>query len=285
MDRRRRRFVPGSENLEARKLQANVFGFAGTNIYYSPQPQLDTAVQQARRIKNLPHFLLQIEPNRYLSPTLTKQLQADLHAIQDKLPNRANSQILSNFNRQIRTALPHQNLTVGNSKALNYTFGQALLSTGASAEATLALQTDLNNMVKVDTQSPNPVLLATNDYSTILQTALAVGRFIQRPNTPMLSIHSALGGKANSNISISDTPLFVGTHHSGQIVRIVLSDGTVLAEAPTLANGRYHAQVHTPMPNGTYTVFAQATDIYGDISHLSFPFRLRVQVPKHRLKS
>lgn len=109
----RRRYQPESEGLEDRKLLTNPFGVSGTNIYYAPQPQLNTAVQQARRINNLPFFLDQIQPGRYLDPKVIKQLQTDLRAIQDKLPNRANSQILSNFNRQIRIAMPHDSVPVG----------------------------------------------------------------------------------------------------------------------------------------------------------------------------
>lgn len=135
-------------------------------------------------------------------------------------------------------------------------------------------------MVLIDTKSPNPVTLVTNDYAIALQTTIAVGHFIQRPGATQLSLHSTIDHKVGSHISVSNTPLFIGTYHSSSIVRIVLKDGTLLASGVVLTNGRYHAQVHTPMANGNYTVYAQAQDVYGDLSKLSLPYHMVVHVPR-----
>ena len=49
----------------------------------------------------------------------------------------------------------------------------------------------MSELIQADTNGPNPVMVATNDYALVLQTALGVGRPIQAPAPPKLSTADA----------------------------------------------------------------------------------------------
>lgn len=280
MDRRRRRFVPSPEGLESRAVLSQ-FGFNGTNVFFSPQPQLNTAQQQARRINNLPNFFKEVVVGRQLNKPVIKQLQQDLRAIQDKFIYTARPDDLQTFNQQLRAAMPLQNINPAQVKALNYTFGKALLTTGANPTAVANLQRDMNEIVKMDMFGPLPVTLMTNDYALVLQTALAVGHPIQRPAQPMLAVKSSLNHQVGSRIAITPRPTLIGTYHVDSYVQIVNAAGQVLGQSLVRKNGDYSVQFKDPLAPGLYRVFVRGLDAYGDLSHNSPPFAFRVVARHH----
>ena len=76
-----RRFVPSTEGLEGRALQAstglNVFGLQLTNNLNVPI----TFEQKAKRIEHLPFYMGQIQPGRFLPKAEIQQIQGALQYI------------------------------------------------------------------------------------------------------------------------------------------------------------------------------------------------------------
>ena len=69
------------------------------------------------------------------------------------------------FNETLQDLIPKNSLSVADAKTLSHAFQRVVGSTGATAQQVANLTQDMNDLAKVDSQSPQPVFLATNDYS------------------------------------------------------------------------------------------------------------------------
>ena len=114
----RRRFIPSTEGLEVRTLQATnlntLFGLqlnANLNIPITYQ-------QRVLRIRRLPYYLEQIRPGRFLPKAEMQQIQSSLYNMLEVI-HRPPTQGLDDYNYDLRKVVSKQSLTV-----LEYQFAQ-----------------------------------------------------------------------------------------------------------------------------------------------------------------
>ena len=146
-------------------------------------------------------------------------------------------------------------------------------------------------MPRVDANSPQPVFLATNDYTIVLETVLAVGRPIRRPTPPQLAANSGQRVGTNAGVTTKSQPLVVGTYDAFATVEVVDANGVVYGGAvvkqngPTQSNGvanatgKYEITFERPLTLGVHTFFLRAIDAEGNMSRNSPEFRIKV-VPR-----
>jgi hypothetical protein len=135
----------------------------------------DSIAKKERRVKNLPVYLKQTEAGRYIPPAVTAQLQADLSSIIGQL-KPPNPEVLNGFNSRLRDLGQWQSLRAEDAAGLNHDFGVVLKAANATDAQVARLQDDMRQLAQVDSNSVSPSILARNDYATVIQTALSVGR-------------------------------------------------------------------------------------------------------------
>jgi hypothetical protein len=177
---------------------------------------------------------------------------------------------------------------VGNAAALNHSFGLVLHSMGASAEAEANLKNDMNAVAKNDSMGPQPVFLATNDYTLVLQTILGIGVPIRRPGPAQVAIHNGKRLGVQFGITPKSQPTLVGNYDAFSVIQIVDAHGnvfgttTVKRTGPTESNGqaldtgKYAVTIDHPLSIGVHTFYVRAIDAQGNVSPLSPLFKLRV---------
>jgi hypothetical protein len=287
----RRRFKPSTEGLEHRALLASLFGgsSANQNVLISIEDLPDTFKLKVQRIEHLPFYLRQEHPDRYLSPETMKQLKIDMLAIAGQL-HAPGTAVVDAFNRELRHAFPYKTLSPTNAKLLSHTFGSVLARAGATDTETANLQRDLNQMALVDSLSPNPTSLASDDYSLVLQTALAVGRPIKTPAAPSLALKDGINLKNGAGgITRKHDPTLVGTYLVGAAVvdhkekipttsiQIIDDNQIILGTTViTTTTGVYRVTLSPSLPDGVYKVHARAADNTGHISPPSPTYRLKI---------
>ncbi len=182
----RRRFVPAAEGLEGRAL-LSLFGNASStyrSIYSNPAADVPYTFQQKeKRVEHLPFYLDKLQPGRFLPKDTLTALQNDLRSIMGHL-QPVPRQVLNEYNHLLRVITPHPSLTSSSAHGLNHAFGSVLAHAGATSHQVAKFQADMIKLAQVDSNSPNPVFLATNDYSLVLQDALGIGHPLKRPSTP-----------------------------------------------------------------------------------------------------
>ena len=279
----RRRFIPKPEGLEGRALLSNLFGSSGTsNTQRTIHNMPDTWTEKTDRVAHLPYYLQQIDSQSPLPSAAMKSVQSALTPIIGQL-HSANTQVINNFNLTIRKAFPHNSLSVSNATELNNTFGNVLSSAGATEAQTAALKSSMNELAKGAANSTQPVVVASNEYSIVLQIGLGIGRPIQTPLRPKLA---AKNGNELANGTAGSTPLptpkFMGAYLAGNktavgtTIQIVDSNGSVRASGATNKLGNFVTTPNLPFEVGTYTLYARAVDAQGHMSLLSTPFALKV---------
>lgn len=198
MDRmrtRRSRFVPSGEGLEGRELLSTATAQAHTstaaevarqqkaerdaaNALQLQQQTQQILEQRIRRVVNLPLFLQSIAPRAEIPRVPIQRIQFDLLTIigQLRTPSQAS---VTQFNQALRNAVPNSSISAESAAQLSRTFGNVLKSAQAPAATIASLQASMNELVQADSAQTKPVILATNDYALVLQTALGIGRPIQ----------------------------------------------------------------------------------------------------------
>jgi hypothetical protein len=289
----RRRFVPSAEGLEGRALLASsIFSFSKP----SRNPVSDvpaTFELKAHRTERLPVHMEQIRSGRFLPPDTIKQLQANLLAITTKLhapgPTSKNGYaVLDGFNSRLRQVNPKASLSVADARGLNHSFDNVLQAAGATPEAISNLNNDMNALVKNDVASPQTVFLATNDYTVVLQTILGIGRPIRRPESAQLAARNGTRVGRSFGVTPKDQPTVVGNYDAFAEIQVVDKDGVVFGTSfvkktgPTQSNGvaeasgKYAVTIDRPLANGLHTFYIRAIDQYGNMSHPSPPFKIKV---------
>jgi hypothetical protein len=223
----RRRFVPSTEDLEGRQLQAALFGQHAQPAAAQATNTADTITMKQTRIEHLPFYLQSFDPQRSLPSVIITQLQADLNLLVAEL-HKSSPDALSAFNGAVRDTLPHTSLSSADAHGLNHTFGVALAHAGATSQEVASLQNDMNALAKVDANSSNSVLLATNDYSLVLQTALGVGQPIRTPAAPTLQAKELVKKVGVIEITRTNPPTLVGTYPVGPTMLIINAAGQVV---------------------------------------------------------
>lgn len=217
---RRNRFIPWSDRLEGRQLMtaaaavlpqaayatmlantptstpATVKGHARPARALSAQTAFEASVTGTRqnRIKQLPGYLLQINPNRRIPASLIQALQADMQTIQGTLT--APPQPLVNAMKDaLKDAATTATISENNAKGLSHQFGMLLQYSGAAPDVTAQFQKDVNQLVRLNTQARNPALTTANDYGLMTQYVLSVGRKIN-PHANAAAVQAAAAKKA-----------------------------------------------------------------------------------------
>ncbi len=278
----RRRFIPSTEGLEGRALLTttnlgNLFGFqVNTNLNIPVTYQ-----QKELRVEHLPFYLEKILPGRFLPKAEIQEIQGDLFQVISKLHKPATS-ALNNYNYQLRKIVPNQSITVGSAAILNYGFGSVLHAATASPSVVDSLKSSLNQLVtQVDTASPQPVYLASNDYSLILQTALSIGRPMPSPILPKIAKNQGIQANENHIKTPLKHPALVGTYHFHTHIQIITPGGEVVGTTNVRKNNRYKVLVDPPLSPGTYQFRIRAYDDAGNYSRVSRLFEIKVVPRRH----
>ncbi len=277
----RRRFVPSTEGLETRQLlAANINTLFGLQV--STNLNLPITYQaRLQRIDRLPHYLEQIAPGRYLPPAEMQDIKTGLYDLLE-ITQKPPSQGLNDYNYELRKVVSKQSLTATDIDRLNQVFTGVLNSAVVPPVSVTGLSGALYQLTsKVDTASVLPVTLATNDYTLVLQTALAVGRPMPHPTLPKLAHDNGI----NANAQHFKTPLlhpsFVGTYHFHTVMEIVTPDGGVMGYRRVRPNNDYKVTIGPGLPPGVYEFRLRAVDQVGHFSKLSRAFLVKVVPKKH----
>jgi hypothetical protein len=276
----RRRFVPATEGLEQRALLttstpnlANIFGFQVSTNLNIPI----TFEQKELRVEHLPFYMEKILPGRFLPRPELKQIQADLFQFIAKL-NKPNPATLDQYNRGLRPLVSKQSLTATDAAILNKNFGTVLTAASASPSVVASLQSTVFKLVtQVDTASPQPVVLATNDYSLILQTALAIGRPMPSPILPKIAKDQGIQANSDHIKTTLKHPTLVGTYHFHTHIQVVTTSGVVVGTTAVRPNNRYKVVIETPLSPGVYQFRIRAYDDGGNLSRPSRLFAIKVE--------
>ncbi len=195
MRNRRSRFVPSGEGLEGRALLSTATAQAPTttaaevarqqkadrdaaNALQLQQQTQQIVQQRIQRVVNLPLFLQSIAPRSEIPRAPIQRIQFDLLTIigQLRTPSQAS---VTQFNEALRNAVPNSSISAESAARLSRTFGNVLRSAKAPPATIASLRASMNELVQADSAQTKPVILATNDYALVLQTALGIGRPIQ----------------------------------------------------------------------------------------------------------
>ena len=284
----RRRYVPKPEGLEGRALMS-LFGgrTASANRAISVANLPENFQVKETRIAHLSYYLEQTQPGRFLNADTMKQLQAELLAISGTLHNPPTA-AQTTFNNALRHVYPYQTLSPANAAYLNKAFTSFLVHSGASTQNAQALQSTMSSIAYVDAKSMNSSFLAANDYSLVLQTALAVGRVTKTPSFPQLVANN--GSKLKSITAAATrqtTPTMSGIYDAGRsanaftTMQIVDTNGAVVGSGVVDNSGRYAARITVPLSVGIHELRARAVDVQGHYSNESQGyFRLKILPPR-----
>jgi hypothetical protein len=276
---KRRRFAPSAEGLEARELLTTIINPKNPFGTFDPTPVLpDTIEQKSERIDRLPVYMEGLQTDRVIPANVMTNIQNDLRSIVTMLANPS-SAVLNAYNLEIRAVLPHASLSSADVKGLNAAFDEVLKNARGTPQEVNNFSTDLTSLANVDAHSANSPILATNDYTLILQVALGVGQPLARPKTaPSLLATDAI--KKGSHITTVSQPTLVGTYATGTTLQIVDDKGQVLGTGVVGKNGQYSIQTSVVLTPGTYVLAVRAFD-NGIVSAPSPILRIRVVPSKH----
>jgi len=279
---RRRRFVPSSESLEGRTLQAavnpfNPFGFQVTSNLNVPI----TYQQKALRIEHLAYYLGKIRPGRFIPKPETQEIEDALFNMMDAI-HRPPPAALNRYNYELRPVVSKQSLSASDVHRLNYSFDAVLRSAETPLGSIDLMSSALIQMVtQVDTASPLPTYLGTNDYSLVLQTALAIGRPMPSPTLPKIAKNHGIQADAQHIKTPLHHPTLVGTYHFHTYMQIISPAGIVFGTTNVHKNNDYKLTLSTPLPVGTYKFQLRAVDDVGHLSRVSKPFLIKVVPSRH----
>ena len=280
----RRRFVPASEGLEQRALLptttpnlANIFGFQVSTNLNVPI----TFEQKELRVEHLPYYLGKIRPGRFLPEAELKEIKSDLFQFISQLHKPATA-ALNNFNYGLRPLFSKQSITAAEVNTLNNNFGSVLTAATASPSVVNSLKSAVFQLAtQVNTASPQPAFLATNDYSLILQTALSIGRPMPSPIIPKIAKNQGIQAGTNHIKTPLKHPALVGTYHFHTHIQVITPSGEVVGLTNVRRNNSYKVLITPPLSPGTYDFRIRAYDDGGNLSRVSRLFEIKVVPMRH----
>jgi len=277
----RRRFVPRPEALEGRTLQTNINTLFGLQLSSNLNVPI-TFQQKSLRIIRLPYYLDKIAPHgRFLPKAEIKQIQESLFNMMDAI-HRPPPSALNNYNYQLRKVVNQQSLSTADIDRLGFSFGAVLRSAKTPSGSIDGMKTALYNLTsQVDTASVLPVTLATNDYSLVLQTALAIGRPMPPPTLPKIKKNQGIQANSDHFKTPLARPTLVGTYHFHTVIQVVTPEGVVVGSENVHKNNNYKVQITTPQSVGVHEFQLRALDDVGHISRYSKPFLIKVVPKRH----
>lgn len=267
----RRRFVPGADGLEARQLLSTVPLAAKAT-----QAPTSSLQQRSVRIDRLPIILEALQPGRFVPGGTVAKLQDDLRSIQGQL-RAANPARLSDFTNLLRGTIGHASIREDDVQRLDAAFGRVLESADASPQVVARFRDDMRELAVASSQGVNSGNLVSNDYSTVLQIALGIGRPLRAPKAPRLLATDDTGKKGDGATTVAQPRLF-GTYDAGATIEVLdASTNAVLGTTTVGTNGQYVVGLTKPLSEGRHVLRVQAGDANGGISLLSPPLVLTIQ--------
>jgi hypothetical protein len=284
---RRRRYIPSPDGLETRTMLSTTnsgLGFFGGGL--STTQNLPVTFQQkSQRIQKVPQNLRALEPSRFLPVDTVQQIQTGLFQVMGQM-HQPPPQTLSSYNLAMRNIVFHSALTPQNAQLLLHSFNGVLKAAGTPPAGLNTLTTAMRQLVtQVDTASVNPVSLATNDASYILQLALVLGQRLPAPQAPTIVQTSGTEIKPGASVTPLMHPVFSGSYNYGTTVRIVdpAHNNAVIGAGVVSKNGQYQIKVDMPLQAGTtYRLRLQAVDEVQHPSKLSRQFVVKVVPPRRQ---
>ena len=285
----RRRFVPTSEGLEQRALLtsttpnlANIFGFQVSTNLNIPI----TFEQKVLRVEHLPYYLEKIRPGRFLPAAEMHSIQGDLSQFISKLHKPATT-ALDQYNYALRPIVNKQSITAADANSLSKNFGSVLTAATASPSVVDSLKSAVFQLAtQVDTASPQPAFLATNDYSLILQTALSIGRPMPSPILPKIAKNQGIQADSSHIKTVLRHPSLVGTYHFHTHIQVITPSGEVVGVTHCRPNNNYRVVISTPLSPGVYQFRIRAYDDGGNLSQGESPvFEIKVLPRQNHAKS
>lgn len=279
----RRRFIPASEGLETRAMLSvtsspnlnNIFGYQLTTNVNIPI----TYQQKELRAEHLPFYIGLIRPGRFVPRAEMQTIQADLTQLISKL-HKPSTAALDQYNASLRPIISQQSITAADANALDRSFASVLNAASASPAVVASLRSAVYKLVtQVDTASPQPAYLATNDYSLILQTALSIGRPMPPPILPKIARNQGVQANQNHIKTTLKHPTLVGTYHFHTHIEVITPGGEVVGLASVRRNNNYKVRINTPLSPGVYQFRIRAYDAGGNLSRVSPAFEIKV-LPK-----
>jgi hypothetical protein len=278
----RRRFVPSSERLEGRTLQATVNPFNPFGAQVTSNLNIPISYQQkALRIEHLPYYLEKIRPGRFIPKPEIQEIKDALFNMMDAI-HRPPPAALNRYNYELRPVVSKQSLSASDIHRLNFSFDAVLRSAETPPGSIDLMSSALFQMVsQVDTASPLPTYLGTNDYSLVLQTALAVGRPMPSPTLPKIARNQGIQAGPQHIKTPLHHPTIVGTYHFHTYMQIISPAGIVFGTTNVHKNNNYKLNISTSLPVGTYEFRLRAVDDVGHLSRVSKPFLIKVVPKRH----
>jgi hypothetical protein len=276
----RRRYVPSTEGLEGRELMAAFNTSFGLQVATNLNVPI-TLQQKEKRIDNLPFYLERILPGRFLPKAEIQQIQAGLFSMIDAI-HRPPPKALNNFNFSLRQVVNKQSLNASDIHLLNHGVTAVLKSAHTPESSITVIASALQTLTsQVDTASPQPGFLGTNDNTLVLETALSIGRPMPPPQLPRIKKNNGIQAGPQHMKTPLARPTLVGTYHFHTVIQVVTPAGIVVGQFNVRRNGNYDVQITTPQPVGVHEFRLQALDDAGHVSRIGAPFLIKV-VPRRK---
>ena len=286
----RRRFVPRPEGMEGRMMLSTASpgsaaastAAASTLTATATDTNLPITIQdKMTRIDRLPLNLRATDRNRALPRELIEPIQQAMTGSISSL-GRADPQAIEMFNGVLRDVVSRPSLRAQDAQALNNALTQVLVSASATTSEIEKISTNLSTLATtVNTTQAEPVFLTTNDYATVLQMTLIVGRSMPAPTVP--SIAKGSGHQVDAGHSVANTtqPEFVGTYQAKATMQIIDADtNEVYGQGAAGQQGRYSVTLGTPLEVGTHRLRIRAVDELGHVGKSSGVFIVKVNAPR-----
>ncbi|WP_165068047.1 Ig-like domain-containing protein [Paludisphaera rhizosphaerae] len=274
----RRRFIPGPENMEGRMMLSTATAALTTTATTTNLPY--TIQQKLERIDRLPTNLRALNPNRPLPKELITGIQEGMTQALSSLGS-ASPTAVKMFNNVLRDVVSRPSLRAQDAQALNNALTQVLVSAGATTSEIDLLSTNLKTLATtVNTTQSEPVFLTTNDYATVLQMTLIVGRPMPAPSVPSIARASGHQVDAQHSVTTQSQPEFLGTYQAQATMQIIDADtNEVYGQAPAGQYGHYTLTLSTPLDLGTHRLRIRAVDELGHVGKSSGVFIVKVVAP------
>lgn len=158
--------------LQATQARAQTVTAAATTSQSNMEKTLATRNQ---RIDRLPAFMRSTQVGRFIPQEPLTGLQNDLRSIIGtmKPPPQA---VSKNFITQIRSTLARPSVSSATIAGLNRSLGDILAAGNVPAGTIQSIQQNLTAIAQNNIGGRTPNFLVANDYTLVLQTALAVGK-------------------------------------------------------------------------------------------------------------
>ena len=283
----RRRFRPAPESMEGRMMLSTAPAASAANTAASINATTTAAdvpitiQDKLTRIERLPINLRAFDRNRALPRDLIEPIQ---QAMTDTISSlgRADPQAIEMFNGVLRDVVSRPSLRAQDAQALNNALTKVLVSAGATTDEVDVIASNLKALgTTVNTAQAQPVFLTTNDYATVLQMTLIVGRPMPAPSPPGIAKASGSAASAGHFVARTTLPRFVGTYEAAATMQIYDdATGEVYGQGRAASNGQYTIDLDRELPVGATTKLRlRAVDDLGHVGLSSRPFTVKVVLP------